>query len=99
MNEENYEVPDKDSGEDIEPINHFNYSFVKGLVQDMQGKMLTTVEAITNDKEQRKAAKDLVRNMFNTQLNWLFESAHLVKVDTRFPHSVIPIKKAPTKKK
>jgi len=93
MKVENYEVPDKESGVEIEPINHFNYLFVKGIVQDLQGKMLTTVEALISDPEQRKASKDLVRDMFHTKLNWLFESAHFIDVDTSFPHSIIPIKK------
>lgn len=86
------EVPDKDSGENIEPINHFDYFFVKGTVKDLQGRMLTTVEAIVSDPEQRKAAKDVVRNIFHDRLNWIFESAHFVEVDTSLPHSIIPIK-------
>lgn len=89
---EEYVIPDKDSGEEIEPINHFSYFFVKGLVQDLQGKMLTLVEATVTDATQRKAAKDIVREHVNSKLNWLFESAHFVEVDEEYPHEIIPIK-------
>lgn len=90
---ENYEVPDKDSGEDIEPINQFTYFFVKGLIQDLQGKMMTLVEATVTDPTQRKAAKDIVRDHIHAKLNWLFESAHFVEVDTNYPHEITPIVK------
>lgn len=90
---ENYEVPDKESGEDIEPINQFTYFFVKGLIQDLQGKMYTLVEATVSDPTQRKAAKDIVRDHIHAKLNWLFEAAHFVEVDTNYPHEIIPIQK------
>ena len=90
---QNYEVPDKESGEDIEPINNFSYFFVKGIVQDLQGKMMTLVEATVSDQVQRKAAKDIVRDHMHAKLNWLFESAHFVEIDTDYPHNIIPIKK------
>lgn len=89
--EKDYEIPDKESGEDIEPINYFDYDFVKGTVKDLQGRMLTFVEAIVSDPEQRKGAKDTIRYIFNNRLNWIFEAAHLVEVDTNYPHSIIPI--------
>jgi predicted kinase len=93
MQHEEYEVPDKDAGENIEPINQFSYYFVKGLIQDLQGKMLTLVDATVSDPIQRKASKDIARDHINTKLNWLFESAHFVEVDTDYPHEIIPIKK------
>jgi len=95
MTQEYYEVPDKDSGADIEPINYFNYDFVKGIVKDQQGRMLTIIEAVVVDPEQRKAAKDLVRDSFTQKLNWIFESAHFVEVEESLPHSIIPIIKKP----
>ena len=84
-------VPDRESGENIDPINTFSYYYVKGIIQDLQGKMLTLVEATVTDPEQRKAAKDIARDHISTKLHNLFEHAHFVEVDTELPHNIIPI--------
>ena len=81
------ELPD-----DIKAINYFDYFFVKDNFTHMEGRMLTIVESVLSDKEQRKAVKDLVKNEFANKYNWIFEAAHLVDVDTDYEHSIIPIK-------
>lgn len=50
-----------------------NYELVEGQLKNLQGQVLTVIEAIGGTIEQTKAAKSLVRSFFNRNLTHLFE--------------------------
>ena len=50
-----------------------SYSGVESQIKFLQGKVLTVVDASMPDTDQRKAVKDLVKNAFSEQLNWIYE--------------------------
>lgn len=43
------------------------------IIKGLQGKILTIVDATYDDKERGKYVKDLMRDAFATQANWLME--------------------------
>lgn len=54
-----------------------SHSFFMDSMRRLMGKTLTIVEASINDREQKKAVKDLVRNMFSDEMehegNWAYD--------------------------
>lgn len=62
------------------------FRFIKARHSHMVGKMLTIVDACLVDKDQKKAAKDLVRNAVSDELdflsNILFDQEEMQKAAT-----------------
>lgn len=56
-----------------EGINAFTLEFVFGNLQDLEGKMLTIVDACISERQQNKAIKDLVRKEFGKKISWFGE--------------------------
>lgn len=54
-------------------IPKLSYELMEGNLKNLQGQVLTVVEAIGGTMEQTKAAKSLIRSFFNQQLTRLFE--------------------------
>ncbi len=76
----------------LDEKNLFSFMFAKENIQHLEGRMLTIIDAVIADKEQRKSVKDLVRNEFGNKYDWLWEAAYMVNVNTDYEHSIIPIK-------
>jgi hypothetical protein len=51
------------------------YPFVYENIQNLEGKILTIIDATHTDPEQRKCLKDLVRNEFGRKVEWLHKVA------------------------
>jgi len=49
-------------------VRNLNYYDVEYALKSVQGKILTLVEASHSDKEQRKATKDIVNQLFSSQM-------------------------------
>lgn len=50
-----------------------SYNAILSQVKFLQGKVLTVIDAVSAEKEQKKAIKDLIKNAFSQQLNWIYE--------------------------
>lgn len=50
-------------------VSYADHSFVLDVLKRISGQMLTLVEASTQDKEQRKALKDVVKGFFSSEMN------------------------------
>jgi predicted kinase len=66
------------------------YNEVQTQIKFLQGKILTVIDASYNDKEQRKAVKDLINNFFSYQLNWIYDISH-PNIETLNEHQVISL--------
>ncbi len=77
----------------LEEKNLFSFMFAKQNIQHLEGRMLSIIDAVIVDKQQRKSVKDLVRNEFSNKYDWLWEAAYMVNVDVDYAHEIIPIKK------
>ena len=72
------------------------YNAIQSQVRFLQGKVLTVIDAISAEREQKKAIKDLIKNAFSQQLNWLYElcgypeDANLMEVEEGMlpPHDI-----------
>lgn len=53
----------------LEEEKKFTFGSVQAQFKFCQGKVLTIIDAVFQDKEQRKAVKDLVNKAFSEQLN------------------------------
>jgi len=42
-------------------------------VRDLQGKILTVIDATMVDKDRAKYVKDIIREAFSTKANWIYE--------------------------
>lgn len=49
------------------------YDHIEGQVKNLQGKVLTVIDAVFSEGEQRKAVKDLINSKFSEQLDWISE--------------------------
>lgn len=49
---------------------------VKSQIQYLQGQVLTLLEAVVSDKEQRQAVKDIASSYFNKRLDVVFKITH-----------------------
>ncbi len=49
------------------------FSAIQAQLKFLMGKVLTVVDATYQDKEQKKAVKDLIKDSFSGQLNWIYE--------------------------
>lgn len=52
----------------------FLAALVVEQIKNLQGKILTIVDATYDDKERAKYVKDVMKDAFSTQANWSFES-------------------------
>lgn len=61
-----------------------SHSFFMDSMRRLMGKTLTIVEASISDREQKKAVKDLVRNMFSDEMEhegaWAYDQKVLEKL-------------------
>lgn len=48
------------------------------ILKGAQGKVLTIIDATIDDDRKRKYVKDLIKEAFNSQADWLFELTHVV---------------------
>lgn len=76
----------------IEAKNTLTFEFIKSNIQELEGQMLTLIDAVIEDKERRKATKDLARRAFSEKYDWLWEATYIVDVDENYSHQIIPIK-------
>jgi len=51
----------------------FSHSYIVDMLRKIMGRTLTLVEASHSDKEQRKAMKDLVKQIINDELSFSSE--------------------------
>lgn len=49
------------------------YEYIESQVKNLQGKVLTVIDAVFSEGEQRKAVKDLINSKFSEQLDWISE--------------------------
>lgn len=56
------------------------YSFWEGYINTLVGKLLTIVDAIITDKQQKEAVKDLVKN---TIWSWAEETSYCERCNNR----------------
>jgi len=67
---------------DIQPEekNKMEFDFVKQNIQELEGRMLTIVEAVV-EKDRQKATKDLVKDAFSAKYNWIWEFCHILDLE------------------
>jgi hypothetical protein len=57
----------------LRELHALSYNVIQWQLKGLEGEILTIVEASTQDTEQRKAQKDLVKQMFSKKYRWLNE--------------------------
>jgi len=60
-----------------EQKNELDFLFVRDNIKELEGRMLTLIEAVV-EKDRQKATKDIVRDQFSAKYNWLWEYAHVI---------------------
>ena len=50
-----------------------SYKEITSQISFLEGKVLTIIDASYTDLVQRKAVKDLIRDKFSGQMNWIYE--------------------------
>lgn len=58
--------------------NTMEFEFVRDNIKELEGKMLTLIEAVV-DTDRQEATKDIVRDAFTTKYNWLWEYCYIVE--------------------
>lgn len=58
-----------------EPLNDLTFEQARQVLSGAQGKVLTIIDATFIDGTRLKYVKDLIRDAFSAQANWLFELA------------------------
>lgn len=53
-----------------------SFTQIMGVMNGLQGKVLTIIDATFIDKERSKYVKDLIKDSFVHQADWLFELKH-----------------------
>lgn len=53
----------------------FSYYNIESFLKNLQGKVLTVIDATHTDTEQRKATKDILREIFCQSINNVYEIA------------------------
>lgn len=71
--EEFFESEQDDSGEIV--VKPVTFEQARNVLFGAQGKILTIIDATFTDEKRLKYVKDLVRNAFSQQGDWLFELA------------------------
>jgi hypothetical protein len=56
-------------------FNDLKFEQVRNILRSTQGKVLTIIDATFTDEKRLKYVKDLVKDAFSSQANWLFELA------------------------
>lgn len=51
-----------------------SYYQVKAQIKYLQGKVLTFVDATTSNERQNKASKDIINQIFGSQIKWIHDS-------------------------
>lgn len=59
--------------------NTMHFEFVRDNLKELEGRMLTIVEA-TVEKDRQKATKDIIRDAFTAKYDWLFEYCFIVDI-------------------
>jgi len=71
---EEFYVSEQEDCIDIE-WNGLSFEKARGVLSGAQGKILTIIDATYPEDSRKKYVKDLVRNAFSQQGDWLFELA------------------------
>lgn len=54
---------------------------IKAQLDDLMGKILTTVDASVVDPIQRKAVKDIMKHEFYRKMDWIYQLANINEED------------------
>lgn len=57
--------------------NKMEFPFVRDNIKELEGRMLTLIEAVV-EKDRQKATKDIVRDTFSQKYDWLWEYSYIV---------------------
>ncbi len=69
---EEFFMSEQDEAGEIE-LSKLTFEQVRLVIHGLQGKVLTVIDATFDDQNRLKYVKDLVREAFSSQTNWLFE--------------------------
>jgi len=62
--------------QDVNEEKALTFNMALNVMKGTQGKVLTIIDATFTDKDRLKYVKDLIKDAFGTQANWLFELTH-----------------------
>lgn len=58
------------------------YVAIEGQIKYLMGNILTVIDAVMPEGEQKKSTKDLIKDKFSQQLNWIYELCGYPEVDS-----------------
>ena len=56
------------------------YNSISTQMNFLKGKVLTVIDASIQDRDQRKAVKDLIHDKFKGQLDWIYQLCGLPEI-------------------